>query len=998
LGMVQDLMGKHRVNKIIKRNINSSLSAQDKWGKIVQFLKDELKFIQEVVVEEKSRQPVCSAKASSEKPSKFEKSEGHGSKNKYGNVSMNNEAGVICNICGKNNHKTYVSPYTGLRKVGYLACDKFLGMSPRDRCKILDKKGFCRQCLSTGVKKGHDNCKTTYMCQNSSHDSNSEGYHVLVCDQHKNTPENAKLLQRFKDEFIQRYEEGLPSTSKNVKITMHSQANCAGMASEEGETTNKGIFMLQTINVQGELFNLFYDSGCGDLVCKKSAIDKLVSLGRASRELSGPITLSGVGDKKTVCRDGTYKITLPLNTGKQATMSGLCLDKVTGKFPVFSLKTVEDDVKDHYQQKLGKDPEELPRLPDKVGGETDIMIGIKYLKYFPKEIHKLSNGLTIYESMFENSDGSLGVVAGPHPSFSDEWENVGQVAYSYEVMPEVTQYRNIHAIGMGVPLLGWWENLESPDHNPNPTPTTATCADVLTSRRAPKISQIFDKLENAGTEITYRCKDCRECPECKKSDRFESISIQEEIEQTVIEKSVNVDISKGRTIAKLPFLSNPVHKLRPNMGIGLKVYQSQLKKLGKSAMDMDHVLKSEKKLHELGFVDFVDNLCDEDRNMIHNSEVKYFIPWRGKFPLTDGGYSCQLVFARTKIVPKDMSVPRAELLAATLNATTGHVVKTSFGNYFEKSMKLTDSQIALFWINSTRSELKLWARNRVIEINRLTELNSWRYVRSCDMIADLGTRKGAQIEDMKQSGQWVKGKPWMRLPESEFPVSTVSQITLCSADRSEASNECNKPDITDQICSLNSWCYAQYGGFSGAAVPDQVKTRYESSQYLIDPNLPLGLGNKVECLEDLDIITPNRLLLGRNNNRCPSGPLTAQESFKRILDTNKEIYDTWFRSWLKSYVPTLVDRPKWLTSNDEVRVGDVVLFLKSEKEFERDYQYGIIHTVNVGRDGHIRVVEVEYQNHNEGVKRYTTRGVRDLVIIQPIDEPGINAELAEIAQ
>ena len=38
-----------------------------------------------------------------------------------------------------------------------------------------------------------------------------------------------------------------------------------------------------------------------------------------------------------------------------------------------------------------------------------------------------------------------------------------------------------------------------------------------------------------------------------------------------------------------------------------------------------------------------------------------------------------------------MSVPREELLAATLNATTGHVVKTSFGNYFEKSMKLTDS-------------------------------------------------------------------------------------------------------------------------------------------------------------------------------------------------------------------------------------------------------------------------------------------------------------------
>ena len=163
-------------------------------------------------------------------------------------------------------------------------------------------------------------------------------------------------------------------------------------------------------------------------------------------------------------------------------------------------------------------------------------------------------------------------------------------------------------------------------------------------------------------------------------------------------------------------------------------------------------------------------------------------------------------------------------------------------------------------------------------------------------------------------------------------------------------------------------------------------------------NLPLGLGNKVECLEDLDIITANRLLLGRNNNRCPSGPLTAQESFKRILETNSKIYDTWFQSWLKSYVPTLIDRPKWITSNYEAMVGDVVLFLKSEKEFEKDYQYGIIHAVKVGMDEHIRVVDIEYQNHNEGVKRYTSRGVRDLVVIQPIDEPGINAELAELAQ
>ena len=46
----------------------------------------------------------------------------------------------------------------------------------------------------------------------------------------------------------------------------------------------------------------------------------------------------------------------------------------------------------------------------------------------------------------------------------------------------------------------------------------------------------------------------------------------------------------------------------------------------------------------------------------------------------------------------------------------------------------------------------------MIEINRLTELNAWRYVKSKDMIADLGPRKGARVEDITRNSEWVKGK------------------------------------------------------------------------------------------------------------------------------------------------------------------------------------------------------------------------------------------------
>ena len=91
-------------------------------------------------------------------------------------------------------------------------------------------------------------------------------------------------------------------------------------------------------------------------------------------------------------------------------------------------------------------------------------------------------------------------------------------------------------------------------------------------------------------------------------------------------------------------MHNPVHKLRPNGNIALKVYQSQLRKLGKSSADMNHVLTSERKLHELGFVEFVDNLNHEDRMMIHESEVKYFIPWRAVWNENSLSTPCRLVF------------------------------------------------------------------------------------------------------------------------------------------------------------------------------------------------------------------------------------------------------------------------------------------------------------------------------------------------------------------
>ena len=54
-----------------------------------------------------------------------------------------------------------------------------------------------------------------------------------------------------------------------------------------------------------------------------------------------------------------------------------------------------------------------------------------------------------------------------------------------------------------------------------------------------------------------------------------------------------------------------------------------------------------------------------------------------RFKLLNETNSCQLIFSRTKIV-HDLTIPRAELEAAVLNASTGHVVRLSLKHMHKK--------------------------------------------------------------------------------------------------------------------------------------------------------------------------------------------------------------------------------------------------------------------------------------------------------------------------
>ena len=1709
LHKVLKLIGEQRQRKFIKSLAKRSLSQIDekeKWVHLSSFLNDERVEREMFVVNEKAMKNLCldPKKEGKHEPDPKDKGTAKSGGSKDSGYSAIPGSPPACHICDKTEGHKVTKGTDGVNQIEYIACKKFVDMNPAERTKILFDKGLCARCLKPGAKRAPDHeCDKKYLCNNKFKDRQRREKtclnHVLVCNYHKDKQNNKDLFTEYKNKVILERASKFDQFTKDVAIACYAAPAFSGKevvtkesVPESFKEKDEGspIFMLQRIAIDGVDFNLFFDNGCGDMIVSKAAVEELVKRNRAAHIKPGPLTLVGVNDITSVCEHGKYSIKLPMANGEDATMNGLCLDRITHKFPAYPLKEVEED----FRSKLANKDSltELPSLPEEVGGEISIMIGSKYMKYFPTQEAKIDSGLTLYRSVFNSKDMTNGVINGPHPIFTDVElaANFNRKMDCY--VQEARVYLESIKLSDSVPLLGSKCDVYHSDEV------------YAVKKRTPAKVRIFEEVEQAGTECSYRCPDCRGCPRCKQGSLVEDISIEKEVEQKLIEDSVSVDFENKVSSAKLPFLADPDKRLSPNMHIARKVYDGVVKQCEKRAADCQDVIESEGKLQALGFVCYLDDLDEETRKSILESPLMHFIPWRvvwsdtslstkvrlvfdasaktpsgcsinellalgannmnnlihilirwstrlyalhtdvtkmynviqldkafwryqlylwekdldpkkepfikvimtliygvkpsgnqaevalrkvaaylaDKYPIAskvifediyvddcisgahtlearnslcndlelvmeqggfklkgftfsgiapnkvmsadgesthvggykyypeadqislnindlnfarrvrgrksgnvvgkvpekltkrhcasrvaecfdprglcapliagfkqdisilhetlgwddalpdsyrqlwennfemieemrslrynravvpadaknldiqtidtgdasskiicaaiyarfekkDGTFSCQLIFSRTKILPKDISIPRAELQASVLNATTGHVVKLSLKEMHASAMKLTDSQVTLHWISSVRAVLKPFVRNRVIEVNRLSPAALWRYVESTDMIADVGTRKGLKISDVAQDSTWINGLSWMSGPSEDFPVRTVEQVKLDNVELQKLKKE--QLDLGVDNPSL-SQCHIAY---ARRHVREKIRARYDYSKYLIDPNrrrfrtvvrvlslvllfvrkcaknirriqesrifapdypgkipvtircnddrfivtnvvpdggkhigvvqisdammkaalhyfarkatkelkkfvdkrkytniskeidgvlyytgriptdallsgypelceaaldlspttfcvpmmdlyspiafaiameihwfhddvqhqgiesmlrhteyvshiiggrdlhktikdycrkcrilekdkievtmgsiqrfnlciapcfyacqidifgplksysnvnkrasvkvwflifcccttgavdvrvmddystdafvegfirfscrfgypktvlpdegsqlvkgckdmeysfidskqvlhrefgvdfrtcpvgahyvhgkverkiqqvkkslntkmnneklsilqwetlmqqisnsinnLPIGMRNRVEKLENLDLITPNRLILGRNNNRCPNEPLTLAHDVKKIIETNEQIFSAWFKAWLTSYVPNLVDRPKWHRSDDSLQVGDVVLFLKSEQEFDLQYQYGMVSDVLVSDDTEVRQVEVEYVNHNEnGVRRKTKRGVRDLVLIHSVDDLDLYHELAEM--
>ena len=1634
INRVYRLIGDARLTRWLTSISDSKLTPEQTWHKLTTFLEEELKVQQQKLIVMKSpSQETDKSKHDASKPNKPHK---YGYSSSHSSLPFEPRC-YICNSAeGTNDHISTLGP-GGTRIIQYYTCKIFVEKSPADRLSLLREKGYCFQCLfpgadGTSMKHKEGRCQRDYVCQHILHQKYPSKKHVLVCNEHKDDQSNKDLLEKYKQKCIR--SPSLPSFSKNINLSfhVHESYKTSSNTKDVTSTDERGIYLLQTILINNTPYTIFFDNGCSNFIVRRSAIK---SLGANANQISDQVTqIGGVGGT-SLQTFGTYNIKIPTYNGQVASLNGISLDSITTTFPQYPLQNVFHDITTNFKLS-GGDPNKLPKPPVNVGGDVHFMIGISYLRYHPKLVYQLPSGLGIYESVFNNQHGGRGVIGGPHEVFT----KIHQIYFNQtKYLGFFTEQYLLYKMGIKV----------NPDVN------------LLSAYPISRINR-FEEVENAGSTITYRCLNCRNCKDCKNSKHQEDISIKEEVEQSIIDSSVKIDPQTKTITATLPFTSDPVMKLSPNYDIALKIYRQQLRKLSNSPTDKAEIIASESKLQKLGFVDYINDLSQEEQSSLQESPIHNFIPWRvvwkatsistpcrivydashptstgfslndllakgrnnlnklqeilirwsthavgihtdirkmyntikldkkhwcyqrylwqedldpdksprekiiktliygirssgnqaehglrsisssfedqypevneiiqndvyvddcitgestideahqradeiefvlshgnfhlkgitfsgsvppehlsddgstiavggmnwypksdelsinitqlnfskkrrgkkppesanvipdrltkrhcvskvseifdltgriapivaafkldlqelsirqldwddaipdelrpiwlnhfemmqeignirfkravippdaasldidtidfgdasqslicvaiyARFHRSNGQYSSQLIFARTRTVPKEYSLPRAELYAALINTHTSEIVKRSLGNLHKSSTKLTDSQIALHWISNDEKPLKQWVRNRVLEIHRFTNRDQWFYVQSDQNVADLGTRRGVTLNDINQTSTWINGHNWMKQDKSSFPIKSVTDLKLSDQQLNEINKEqniqyyhiksldetmerykfsnylldpnrhkystiirimaivfkyfhillnrvrsgirklpinkepstvivsgeeitaaqnyyfakgsqeimkflpkskyesitqsingilmytgrilkndevsivgrytntmkdlspasfCvpvldrkspvaysimidthwNDPDVNHSgiettlryvlkktyiiegrqlakiiknscqrckflakrtidiamgpvsNCNITiapAFFYTQidlsgpYQSFSPqnkrktiklwlvvfcccstTAVKIKVMDDYGTSSFILAfnrfandhgypkrllcdegsqlikackemrlnfldiksklmrdskvefelcpvqghsmhgkverkireinssieksvhnqrlsilqwetlsscisnqiNNLPIAVGNIVGDLECMDLITPNRLLLGRNNDRCPTGVITCNNPIK-VMRENESVFNSWFEAWLLVHVPKLMRQQKWF-KNDDINVGDIVLFTKNDSVLSNSYTYGMIKSLDFSRDGIARKATIRYKNQNEQKFRETKRAIRSLVIIHNVNNSDVMKELGEMA-
>ena len=589
------------------------------------------------------------------------------------NPSGSKPKSVNCTLCsGSHTHLFY--------------CGEFMKKLVKERYPLVAGVNVCFRCLrmdsevnfndrAVWYDKHKDDCVTEFACSVS----NCEGkpmnkqVHMLMCRWHLRT--NKTLEQDFiKSTNQSEFPKGdIKLFYVNGMYPVRNAETSKPVIQVSGyevipDVDEPSIFMLQNIAVDQDrdLF-MFYDSGCGGA----SISDRAYSLLDTETMRPGPTFLSVAGGETIKLEHGDERFWLELEGVKaKATVTGTRMPHITTPFPLLDLNDAWEELNQEYLKVRPKgDP--LPKVDKSIGGvEVDIMLGIRYNKYFPTLLFSLPSGLGIYKSQFVSARDCLGILGGPHRAWrkaTDSAHHLGPRAYITQEMR--AYYIQSNCLSNTPSIVSTPEDdevyLEEDVLQDYEETSLKRCEYSHCNKHSEETSWIipltwnldntvytvkederrFRDSENLGTEVEYRCVSCRNCKRCKQGDILEKVSLQEEVEQSMIENSVRLNVEKKVLEANLPFIQDPITHLKPNRYVAEKILESQMKLALKNPEIKDDIIKSHNKLLNKGHVSKVTDLSPDERSRMDSGDGSgYNIPWRVVHKEGSLSTPCRLVF------------------------------------------------------------------------------------------------------------------------------------------------------------------------------------------------------------------------------------------------------------------------------------------------------------------------------------------------------------------
>ena len=156
-----------------------------------------------------------------------------------------------------------------------------------------------------------------------------------------------------------------------------------------------------------------------------------------------------------------------------------------------------------------------------------------------------------------------------------------------------------------------------------------------------------------------------------------------------------------------------------------------------------------------------------------------------------------LLACKARVTPlKAQSIPRLELMAATLAVRLAKNVCASLGVELKKATFWADAVDVLYWIRRPSKQFKPFLSNRVGKIQTVTDSVQWRYCPTKINPADIPTRMRT-VKELNEEVTWWSGPEFLKFPKDEWPkgveerrseqpsVQPVTCVTVAAEEKQE---------------------------------------------------------------------------------------------------------------------------------------------------------------------------------------------------------------------